>query len=136
MTMRATGAFHEYTTALEKHLLLLALYSRILFEIVTRLGKRKIRVYNYEREPTGRISLGDVSDLFLHHRYFYVDGEFIKDISTDRRSMSDHFMGGQLNWREYVKAVRDSGIVYVFEISQKEWHRSWQGCPGPHLRRE
>ena len=112
--------FHEYTAVLEKHLLLLSLYSRILFEIVPKLGERTIRVYDYERTPTGDVRLRDVSNLFLHHRYFYVDGEFIKDISSDRRSVSSHFMGGQLKWREYVAAVKDSASdVQVGDITKR-----------------
>ena len=97
--------FRQYTTAVEKILLLIGVYSRTLFETFPRLGQKEIPVYDYEKENAGSVSLRDMSNLFLHHKYFFLDGEFITDISTDRRSLSKSFMGRRVRWREYVAAV-------------------------------
>lgn len=97
--------FRQYMTAVEKNLLLIGIYSRTLFEIFPQLGQKKIPVYDYEKAKAGTVSLKDMSNLFLHHKYFFLDGEFITDISTDRRSLSRSFMGRRVRWREYVAAV-------------------------------
>ncbi|MCY3698343.1 MAG: hypothetical protein OXH46_01720 [Gemmatimonadetes bacterium] len=97
--------FRQYTASVEKNLLLIGVYSRTLFEIFPKLGQKKIPVYDYEKAMAGKVSLRDMSNLFLHHKYFFLDGEFITDISTDRRSLSRSFMGRRVRWREYVAAV-------------------------------
>jgi len=58
--------------------------------------------------------------LFLHHKYFFLDGEFITDISTDRRSLSKNFMGRRVRWREYVAAVTvTANDVTISDLTKK-----------------
>ena len=98
--------FHEYTTNIENALLLMGVYSRILFEMVPKIGKSKIPVYGYDDERRSEVSLGDVADLFCHHRYLFIDGEHIKDLFTDRKYLSAGFMGWKVRWQEYAETLR------------------------------
>ena len=99
--------FHEYTTNVENALLLMGVYSRILFEVVPKIGRSTIPVYGYDEERRSEVSLNDVANLFCHHRYLFIDGEYIKDLFTDKKHLSPGFMGGKVRWREYTETLRN-----------------------------
>ena len=100
--------FQKYTMEVENVILLMGLYSRILFEIIPKAGESKIPIYNYSNKRVGRITLNDIADLFLHHRYLFIDGEHIKDLFTERKYLSTAFMGGKVRWQEYANAIKET----------------------------
>lgn len=106
--------FQRYTTEVENVILLTGLYSRILFEIIPKVGKSKIPVYDYNSKRVGRITLDDIADLFSHHRYLFIDGEYIKDLFTDRKYLPTGFMGGKVIWQEYINSIEEA--IYSIKI--------------------
>ena len=106
--------FHKYTMHVEHILLLMGIYSRILFEMVPKTGKSKIQVYGYDNEILGQVSLNDIANLFCHHRYMFIDGEHIKDLFTDKKYLSPNFMGGKIEWREYVETLKN--VAHSFKL--------------------
>ena len=102
----ATQLFFDYLMKTENGLLSLAVYSRILFEMLPALGKSKIPVYDYDLNRIGDETLKSIADLMCHQRYLFIDGEIIRDLFSDKKSLSKSFMGAGIKWREYRNAIK------------------------------
>ena len=110
----ATQLFFDYLIKIENGLLLLAVYSRILFEMLPALGKSKIPVYDYDLNRIGDETLKSIGDLMCHQRYLFIDGEIIRDLFSDKKSLSKGLMGAAIKWREYRDAIKQ--LIYGITI--------------------
>ena len=97
---------NDFESEMEKCILLTSLYSRILFEMFPCIGKDEIKFYNDSGQIAGEIQLRKITDLLAHHRYLFVDTEYIKDLFSDRQAISaDHSLGYQVSHYEFADAI-------------------------------
>lgn len=108
--------YFEYSRRIANTLLLMSSQTRNLFQMIPRLNKRSISLLDRTGNPTVSIRLTDLFDQFVHNRYFFLEGEYVLDLFSDkpppRAPISQTFMGYSINWIEYVDAI-DSAIQDV-----------------------
>lgn len=89
-------------------LVLLSIQMRNLFQVFPHLN-HSISLYNRDGNSMGTVKLKDLFNQLIHNRYFFVDGEHIIDLFSDRpRStapISRKFMGFRFNWIEYIETT-------------------------------
>lgn len=102
--------FFEYTREVTNFLLLISFRARNLLEIFPGLA-RQIDMLDYEGNKKYSVALKELFNHFAHNRYLFLDGEYIKDIFSDKFSkrspVSETFMGYKISWREYVSSIRE-----------------------------
>ena len=102
--------FCEYVREVTNILLLLSSQTRNLFQLYPRFNERCISQFDYEGNKVGSIPLKELFDYFVHNRYLFVDGEYVRDLFSDKfsskSSISQKFMGYKISWREYIDAIR------------------------------
>ena len=102
--------FCEYVREVTNILLLLSSQTRNLFQLYPRFNKHCISQFDYEGNKVGSIPLKELFDYFVHNRYLFVDGEYVRDLFSDKfsskSSISQKFMGYKISWREYIDAIR------------------------------
>ncbi len=104
--------YFEYSRRIANTLILMSSQTRNLFQIIPRLNKRSIALLDPTGNPTASISLKDLFDQFVHNRYFFLEGEYVLDLFSDkpppRAPISQTFMGYRINWIEYVDAIESA----------------------------
>ena len=63
--------------------------------------------------PSGTVALWDLLIAFIHHRYLFLDGEYVSDLfpSNPRKSpIKQTFMGFKFNWIAYVQAIEGAAL--------------------------
>ena len=95
--MRAEDArtYAEFKRQLVGTLVLLSTQARNLFEIFPQVVRnRDISLLDYESNPSGTVALQDLLIAFIHHRYLFLDGEYVSDLfpSNPRKSPPGLFM--------------------------------------------
>ena len=102
--------FFEYIREVTNILFLISSQTRNLFQLYPKFNKRCISQFDYEGERVGSISLKELFNYFVHNRYLFVDGEYVRDLFSDKfsskSSISKTFMGYKISWREYIDAIR------------------------------
>ena len=81
---------------------------RLLSEIFpARMKAAKARVYDYDGNCVGNIELSRIAELLLHNRYILIRNDYIVDLISDRKFLSDKpQMGLQVSFPEYVGEVK------------------------------
>ena len=104
----------EFKKRLVGTIVLLSTQGRNLFDIFPQLVRdRRIALFDYERNACGTIGLRDLLTAFIHHRYLFLDGEFVSDLfpGDPRKSpIQRTFMGYKFNWVEYVEAIERAAL--------------------------
>ena len=97
----------EQEELLEDVLLVVSVNIRILSEIFPdKLQDYKVNVYDYEHVHVGEIKLSEIANLLAHNRYVVVKGDYLEDLISDRKFMSDDpAMGLRVNFGEYFAEV-------------------------------
>lgn len=78
----------EQEELLEETISLMLLNLRILLDILSGKGDRKISVYDYEDKLTGKTSLREIANLLIHSRYFVIRDEYIHDLFSDNTQLA------------------------------------------------
>ena len=88
--------------------LLSGLQVRTLLDVFSGKGNRIVPTYDYERNPTGGVSMQQLFHALCHHRYCVVSEGFIYDIFSgqDTRGLPDVF-GTKIKSRELLTEVID-----------------------------
>ena len=110
-------------TALKKRLVgtlvVLSTQARNLFEIFPQLVRRRgISLLDYESSPIGTVALWDVLTAFIHHRYMFIDGEYVSDLfpGEPRNSpINRTFMGYKFSWVDYVGEIERAAFDIRFK---------------------
>ena len=106
---------HDREREAEEAILLLAVHLRTLMELFSGKFSMKIKVFDYggDEKMIGEISLKDIFDLLLHHRYFVIKGEYIIDLFSHKRGLSlEPSFGHRINKFE----LMDTVISLILEI--------------------
>ena len=106
--------YAEFKKRLAGTLVLLSTQARNLFDIFPPLVRdRRISLLDYERNASGTVALRDVLVAFIHHRYLFLDGEYVSDLfpGDPRKSpIKRTFMGYKFNWIEYIQAIERAAL--------------------------
>ena len=73
--------YAEFKRELVGTLVLLSTQARNLFEIFPQVVKnRDIPLLDYENKPSNKVALWNLLIAFIHHRYLFLDGEYVSDL--------------------------------------------------------
>lgn len=104
--------YSEYSRRIANTLILISSQTRNLFQILPRLNKHSVSLFDRNGKATGSIRLTDLFDQFVHNRYLFLDGEYVWDLFSDkpprRAPISQTFMGYRINWIEYVDEIESA----------------------------
>ena len=109
---------------IEDVLLSISVHVRVLSEIFpSKMKKAKANVYDYDSNLVGTIELSDVANLLLHQRYIVIRDEYVVDLMSDERFMSDKpQLGLKISFPEYVAAVDQAlNRLTVKDLVGKLW---------------
>lgn len=106
--------YADFKRELVGTLVLLSTQARNLFEIFPQVVKnRDISLLDYESNPSGTVTLWDLLIAFIHHRYLFLDGEYVSDLfpSNPRKSpIKQTFMGFKFNWIDYIETIERAAL--------------------------
>ena len=108
----------------EDVLLSISVHVRVLSEIFpSKMKKAKANVYDYDSNLVDTIELSDVANLLLHQRYIVIRDEYVVDLKSDERFMSDKpQLGLKISFPEYVAAVDQAlNRLTVKDLVGKLW---------------
>lgn len=96
-------------------LVLLSTEARNLFDIgiVPRPNDRRISLFDYQNNACDTVRLRDLLTAFIHHRYLFLDGEFVSDLfpgDPKNSPIKRTFMGYKFNWIEYVQEIKRASL--------------------------
>ena len=93
---------------LEETVILTLMHLRTLLEIFSGKGNASIGLYDYEDNRIGVISLMDIANLLMHHRYLVVQNYCIHNIFSDKEQLpSQRLIGSKFRVHELFKATID-----------------------------
>ena len=114
LSAKDARTYAEFKRQLVGTLVLLSTQARNLFEIFPQVVRnRDISLLDYESNPSGTVALWDLLIAFIHHRYLFLDGEYVSDLfpSNPRKSpIKQTFMGFKFNWIAYVQAIEAAAL--------------------------
>ena len=91
---------------LEETILLTSLHVRTLFEIFSGKGDIEIVLYDYEDKQVGKMSLHEITNLLMHHRYFVVDGNYVRDLFSGKEQLaSPRLLGSKFTVTDLFNAM-------------------------------
>ena len=95
---------------IEEVLINVSVHIRILSEIFPKkLQSHKVQVYDYDGNVVDTIELSEIANLLLHSRYLAIRNEFIVDLLSDQKFMTQHPQTGlKINFLEYTREVREA----------------------------
>ena len=106
--------YAEFKRRLIGTLVLLSTQARNLFDIFPQVvSNRTVALLDYESSPSGTVALRDLLIAFIHHRYLFLDGEYVSDLfpSNPKKSpIKRTFMGFKFNWIEYIEAIERAAL--------------------------
>lgn len=106
--------YAEFKRRLIGTLVLLSTQARNLFEIFPQVvSNRTVSLLDYESNPSSTIALRDLLVAFIHHRYLFLDGEYVSDLfpSNPKKSpIKQTFMGFKFNWIEYIQGIERAAL--------------------------
>ena len=114
----------EQEDVIEEVLLCISVYVRVLSGIFPKkLSKAKVNVYDYDGSRIDNIELSEIANLLLHQRYILIRNEYVVDLITDERFMSDRpQLGLKISFPEYVAQVeRTLNELTVGDLVGKLW---------------
>ena len=100
----------EQEDLIEDVLINVSVHIRILSEIFPKkLQSHKAQVYDYDDNLVDEIELSEIANLLVHSRYLVIKDEFIVDLISDQKFMTQHPQTGlKINFLEYTKEVREA----------------------------
>ena len=99
---------HQVNEGLEDAILLSSLHLRTLLEVFSGKGDRQISLYDYEDNRIGTVSLKDIADLLMHHRYFVVRDGYLCDVYSGAEQLkSQRLFGSKIEVQELFSSTFD-----------------------------
>lgn len=97
----------EQDDIIEEALVIISVNVRVLAEIFpSKMKRAKTKVYDYKGNCVSNIELSRIADLLLHNRYILVRNEYVVDLISDEKFLSDKpQLGLQINFLEYLGEV-------------------------------
>lgn len=88
-------------------ILLASIHLRTLLEAFGgKFNRQRIVLYGYEDEVLGDVSLKDICDILMHHRYFVIHDMFITDLfSHDQALAPKTFLGSKVSISDWIDGV-------------------------------
>ena len=114
----------EQDDLIEDVLVALSVNIRILAELFpSKLNKRQVNVYDYNDACVDVIELREIADLLLHGRYIVIRNDFVENLISDKKFMSNKpQMGLKMNFGEYISEVAKSvDDLTVKDLITKLW---------------
>ena len=110
---------HQRDLETEDTILLASIHLRTLIEAFSgKFSDQRITLYGYENEILGDVSLKDVCDVLLHHRYFVIHDMFLIDPFSHTRALdSESFFGSKVSVSDWIDGV----IAVINRITVKEY---------------
>ncbi len=108
----------EQEDLIEDVLVSVSVHVRILSEIFPKkLRSHKVQVYDYDDNVVDSIGLSEIANLLVHSRYLVIKDEFVVDLISDQKFMTQHPQTGlKINFLEYRQEVYRA----VFGITVKD----------------
>ena len=100
--------FEEQEALLEDVLLITSVNVRVLSEIFpSKMKRAKVNVYDYDGARIDNIELSRIADLLLHNRYMMIRDQYVVDLISDEKFMSDRpQLGLKVDFAEYLGEVQ------------------------------
>ena len=100
----------EQEDLIEDVLIGVSVHIRILSEIFPKkLRSHKVQVYDYDDNVVDLIELSDIANLLVHSRYLVIRDEFVVDLISDQKFMTQHPQTGlKINFLEYTQEVYEA----------------------------
>ena len=97
----------EQEELMENCLLTISNYLRLLADFFPhKIDKRKVKVFNYEKEFVDYLRLRWAANMIVHQRYLVIRDNDIVDLISDNHFMADNpQMGLSINFSEYIQEV-------------------------------
>ncbi len=117
----------EQEDLIEEVLINVSVHTRILSEIFTKkFQSHRVQVYDYDDNMVDTIELSEIANLLLHSRYLAIRNEFIVDLHSDQKFMTQQPQTGlKINFLEYTKEVREAVAgVTVKDLVTVLWQRT------------
>ena len=108
---------------------LVSAHARNLFDLMPRFNDRSIPRLDYADSPDGKVTLRELFDTLIHHRYYYFDGARVRDLFSDdfkkkRSALSGRFMGYSFDISDFVKGLSEViEEVTVKDLTQLLWRK-------------
>ena len=95
--------------------ILVSVHTRNLFDLLGRFDKRVIPIIDYDGSQDGEVTLRELFNVLVHHRYYRFDGTLIRDLFPDdfkkkQSALSGRFMGYGFDLLDFI-----NGITSVIE---------------------
>ena len=100
--------FEEQEALLEDVLLIISVNVRVLSEIFpSKMKRAKVKVYDYDGACVDNIELSGIAHLLLHNRYIMIRDQYVVDLISDEKFMSDRpQLGLKVDFAEYLDEVQ------------------------------
>ena len=99
---------HQVDERLEDAILVSSLHLRNLLEVFSGKGDRQVGLYDYEDNRIGTVSLKEIADLLMHHRYFVIRHGYLCDLYSGYEQLtSPRLFGSKIEVQEMVNATLD-----------------------------
>ena len=98
----------EQDNLMEEVLLIVSVNVRVLSELLpSKMKKAKVAVYDYDSAYIDNIELSRIADLLLHNRYIMIRDQYVVDLISDEKFLSDRpQLGLKIDFDEYLGEVR------------------------------
>ena len=109
--------------------LLVSTHARNLFDLMPRFNPRSIPRLDDANSPDGEVTLRELFDVLIHHRYYYFDGARVRDLFSDDfkkrdSALSGRFMGYGFDILEFVAGIiQVVDDVKIKDLTQLLWRK-------------
>ena len=117
----------RYEQSAMDFVILVATHARNLFDLIARFNDRSIPRLDYQGLPDGKVTLRELFDTLIHNRYYYFDGERVRDLFSNdfkkkRSALSGRFMGYGFDILDFFKGISEViEEVTVRDLTQLLW---------------
>ena len=114
----------EQEELIEDVLLTVSVNIRILSDIFPNQLKRgKAKIYDYDNACIATIELSKIADLLLHNRYILVRDQYVVDLFSDEKFLSEQpEIGLKIDFLEYMSVVKQVvNSITVKDLITKLW---------------
>ncbi len=97
---------HQQEELIKEALVLSGLHLRTLLEVFSGKRNPSVTLYDYDGSSIGMVSLNELFNTLMHHRYCVISGEYIHDIFSEKAQLkSQRLVGSKVNSSELFKAM-------------------------------
>ena len=102
----------NYDRAVRDFLVLVSSHARNVIDLFNRFNNKRIPRLDYSKSSDGEVTLRELFDTLIHHRYYYFDGGYVRDLfSADfkkkQSALSGRFMGYAFEIGDFIRAVSE-----------------------------